>query len=91
MNVLYILIGVVIGMVFTGGIVFAIFWEKFSDYGGSILIDDKTMVNRLYLNNSMEDWINQKYIIFKVAKAAQPLKRLNDIDDMDLEEKDETN
>ena len=85
----YILIGIVIGAIFASALFFGMFFERYSDYGGTILIDDERMVNRLYLNNSMDDWAKQKFIIFKVAKAEQPLKRLKDVDDMSLEESNE--
>lgn len=60
-------------------------YMKYSEYGGTIEIDEDTMVNRIELNDDMEDWAEQKWLIFKVAKSNVKLKRIGKTDPMSLE------
>ena len=84
-----VIIGIIVGFLVATLLYFAWFWEKFSDYGGGILIDDEARVNRFFLNDDMEDWGDQKFIIFKVSKSEKRLKRLEDIDPLELEDRNE--
>lgn len=81
-----LIIGIIIGFIFATALYFAILWEKFSDHGGSILIDLESGVYRILLNDDPEDWGDEKYVILKVNKSEQKLKRLQDIDHMSLED-----
>lgn len=79
------LIGFFLSLAFT----LTILWEKFADHGGSILIDAESGVYRIILNDDIEDWGDQRYVILKVSQSEQRLKRLKDIDPMDLEDRNE--
>ena len=84
-----VVIGIVIGFLVATALYFAILWEKFSDHGGSILIDLESGVYRILLNDDPEDWGDEKFVILKVTNSEQRLKRLNDVDPMSLEDYDE--
>ena len=84
-----LIVGIIIGFVFAIALYSAILWEKFSDHGGSILIDLESGVYRILLNDDTEDWGDEKYVILKVSKSEQKLKRLQDIDHMSLEDTNE--
>lgn len=86
-----LLIGMLIGFFISLALTLAILWEKFADHGGSILIDADSGVYRIILNDEIEDWGDQRYVILKVSQSEQRLKRLNDISSMDLEDNDEIN
>lgn len=81
-----LIIGIIIGFIFATALYCAILWEKFSDHGGSILIDLESGVYRILLNDDPEDWGDEKYVILKVSKSEQKLKRLQNIDHMSLED-----
>ena len=89
-NILLIVIGIVIGFIFACGCNALMMWEKYNDHGGNILIDEQSGVYRLILNDNIEDWGDQKYIIMKVSSSETRLKRLNDIDPMSLEDGNES-
>lgn len=82
-------IGMLIGFFLSLAFTLTILWEKFADHGGSILIDANSGVYRIILNDDIEDWGDQRYVILKVSQSEQRLKRLKDIDPMELEDKDE--
>ena len=84
-----LLIGMLIGFFISLALTMTILWEKFADHGGSILIDADSGVYRIILNDDIEDWGDQRYVILKVSQSEQRLKRLKDIDPMELEDKDE--
>lgn len=86
----YIVISFIVGMAFTLGASYFYLWEKYMDHGGDILLDEETGVYRLIINEDIEDWGSEKYLIFKVSTSEQKLKRLNDIDPMSLEDTNET-
>ena len=81
-----LIIGIIIGFIFATALYFAILWEKFSDHGGSISIDLESGVYRILLNDDPEDWGDEKYVILKVTNSEQRLKRLNDVDPMNMED-----
>lgn len=82
-------IGMLIGFFISLAFTLTILWEKFADHGGSILIDADSGVYRIILNDDIEDWGDQRYVILKVSQSEQRLKRLKDIDPMDLEDRNE--
>lgn len=82
-------IGMLIGFFLSLAFTLTILWEKFADHGGSILIDADSGVYRIILNDDIEDWGDQRYVILKVSQSEQRLKRLKDIDPMDLEDRNE--
>lgn len=82
------LIGMLIGFFVSMALTLAILWEHFADHGGSILIDAESGVYRIILNDDIEDWGDQRYVILKVSSSEQRLKRLNDINRMELEDKE---
>lgn len=82
-------IGMLIGFFLSLAFTLTILWEKFADHGGSILIDAESGVYRIILNDDIEDWGDQRYVILKVSQSEQKLKRLKDIDPMDLEDRNE--
>ena len=84
-----LIIGMVIGFLIATALYFAILWEKFTDHGGSILIDLESGVYRILLNDDPEDWGDEKFVILKVTSSEQRLKRLEDVDPMSLEDKNE--
>ena len=84
-----LIIGIIIGFIFATSLYFAILWEKFSDHGGSILIDLESGVYRILLNDDPEDWGDEKFVILKVTSSEQRLKRLNDVDPIDMEDRNE--
>lgn len=84
-----LVIGIIIGFIFATALYFAILWEKFSDHGGSILIDLESGVYRILLNDDPEDWGDEKFVILKVTSSEQRLKRLNDVDPIDMEDRNE--
>lgn len=86
----YIILSFIIGMVFSLGVSYFCLWEKYMDHGGDILLDEETGVYRLIINEDIEDWGSERYLIFKVSTAEQKLKRLNDINPLDLEDTNET-
>lgn len=84
--ILYLIIGFVIGLVFALGVSYIYLWEKYMDHGGDILLDEESGVYRLIINEDIEEWGSERYLIFKVSTTEQKLKRLNDIDPMSLED-----
>lgn len=88
----YILIAFLIGFV----IGFMAYWcvtkYTYEQHGGQILIDAKNSVYRLSLNGTAEDWEEANWVLLKVIKSEQRLKRLVDIpdreEDMSLEKND---
>lgn len=82
-------IGMLIGFFISLAFTLTILWEKFADHGGSILIDADSGVYRIILNDDIEDWGDQRYVILKVSQSEQRLKRLKDIDPMELEDTNE--
>lgn len=82
-------IGMLIGFFISLALTMTILWEKFADHGGSILIDADSGVYRIILNDDIEDWGDQRYVILKVSQSEQRLKRLKDIDPMELEDENE--
>ena len=84
-----LIIGIIIGSRWEKESYFAILWEKFSDHGGSILIDLESGVYRILLNDDPEDWGDEKFVILKVTSSEQRLKRLNDVDPIDMEDRNE--
>ena len=85
-----LLAGMLIGFFISLALTMTILWEKFADHGGSILIDSDSGVYRIILNDEIEDWGDQRYVILKVSQSEKRLKRLEDIDPMELEDKHET-
>ena len=85
MNIIAIVIAFILGLAMSSLFYFVTWYYHFSDYGGTIMIDTNTGVYRYMINDNYEDWVEQKYVIFKIAKAEKTLKRLKDIDDMSLE------
>ena len=82
-------IGMLIGFFVSLALTLTILWEKFSDHGGSILIDLDSGVYRILLNDDPEDWGDEKFVILKVTNSEQRLKRLSDVDPLRLEDNDE--
>ena len=88
----YILIAFLIGFV----IGFMAYWcatkYAYEQHGGQILIDAKNGVYRLSLNGTAEDWEDAKWVLLKVIKSEQRLRRLADVpdeeEDMSLGEND---
>ena len=74
------------------GLVIGFFWSigfiacKYE--GGQLLIDMKTRVYRIILDEDLEDWSKQKYVLLRVSTSQQKLKRLNDISEENLEDLD---
>lgn len=85
-----LIIGIIIGFLVATALYFAILWEKFTDHGGSILIDLESGVYRILLNDDPEDWGDEKFVILKVTNSEQRLKRLKNVDPMSLEDANET-
>ena len=83
---LLFIIGMALGVFVAGAIFFFNWYDDYSEHGGTILIDEKSGVYRIILNDDIEDWGDQNYVILKVSKTEQKLKRLNDIDPMSLED-----
>ena len=85
-SVIIFLVGMIVG--------FGLYWCKvrldYEDHGGQILMDTKHKVYRLTLNGEPEEWEEAKWVLLKVTKSEQRLKRLKDIpdEDLNLEEKD---
>ena len=90
MDIIILIIAFCLGIVFSGGIFFYNWYTYYSDHGGNILIDEKSGVYRIILNNDIEDWGDQNYVILKVSKTEQKLKRLHDINPLELEDNDES-
>lgn len=84
-----LIIGMVIGFIIATALYFAVLWEKFNDHGGSILIDLESGVYRILLNDDPEDWGDEKFVILKVTNSEQRLKRLQDVDPISLEDRNE--
>ena len=80
------IIGFVVGLVVACGLSFFVLWEKYMDHGGDILLDEESGVYRLIINEDIETWGSERWLIFKVSTAEQRLKRLHDIDPMSVEE-----
>ena len=82
MNVLLVLLGILLGLLFS----FGIFLLQFSDNGGNLLIDPKNGVFRVQLNlDDIEDWGDQKFVILKVSKSSVSLRRLEDIKETEFQ------
>ena len=90
MDIIFLIIAFCLGVAFSGGIFFYNWYTDYSDHGGTILIDEKSGVYRIILNNDIEDWGDQNYVILKVSKTEQKLKRLHDINPLELEDSNES-
>lgn len=70
------------------GLAIGFFWSLafiIGEYdGGTLLIDTKSMVYRFCLDDNVEDWAKQKYVLLRVETSQQKLKRLKDISEEDL-------
>jgi len=86
---LNLIFGILIGFLICMGFVMLILWEDYKDHGGSILIDFESGVYRILLNNDPEDWGDKDFVILRVSKSEQRLKRLKDINPLELEDRDE--
>lgn len=81
MIVVYVLLGILIGLIISLGL----FVIEFSENGGNLLIDPENKVYRIQLNlDNIEEWGDQKYVILKVSNNQVALKRLADTDPMDM-------
>lgn len=92
MSVWSILICMLVGFIIGFAAFWALFEYNYTEHGGSILMDLKTGVYRLILNDDVESWQDAKWVILKVTKKEQKLKRLEDIPDepnLNLEDQDE--
>ena len=82
------LIGFLVGFVFY----WCLIKYSYEEHGGQILIDAKNGVYRLSLNGTAEDWEDAKWVLLKVIKSEQRLRRLADVpdeeEDMNLGEND---
>ena len=86
----YILLAFLVGFI----VGFMCYWcvtkYTYEQHGGQILIDTKNGVYRLSLNGTAEDWEDANWVLLKVIKSEQRLKRLADIpdkeEDMNLED-----
>ena len=78
---IYIILAFLIGLV----VGFAFYWcltrYGYEEHGGQILIDAKNGVYRLSLNGTAEDWEDAKWVLLKVIKSEQRLRRLADAPD----------
>ena len=82
----FFIISFLLGIFVSASVIFSNLYIHFLDYGGTIMIDEDTRVNRIDLNDAMDDWPDQKWIIFKVAKSDVKLKRIGKTDPMSLED-----
>lgn len=89
-DTLLFVIAFALGVLTSGAIFFINWYDDYSNHGGNILIDEKSGVYRIILNDDIEDWGDQNYVILKVSKTEQRLKRLHDIDPMSLEDSNES-
>ena len=91
MNVWLVIVSLLIG--FIVGFGWTLCFITYSYEGGQLLIDLKSGVYRIMIDDDIEDWAKQKYVLLKVSTSQQKLKRLKDIseeelNDMSLEKKD---
>lgn len=89
-DTLLFVIAFLLGVFVSGSICFFNWYNDYSNHGGNILIDEKSGVYRIILNDDIEDWGDQNYVILKVSKTEQRLKRLHDIDPLSLEDSNES-
>lgn len=83
MEIIFLVIGIVVGVAITALFYHYNLWTRYMDHGGDILLDESSGVYRIILNDDMADWGDEKYIILKVATAEKRLKRLEDIDPLE--------
>jgi hypothetical protein len=81
------LIGFFVGCLFTGFLALVSWWDNFAQHGGTLLIDPDNCIYQLMLNNldEVDEWENDRFIIFKVAHSSKPLQHIKD-KPFDLEE-----
>lgn len=87
-NILLYILCFIAGIIISYAFFYYSMWTKYMDHGGDILIDEKHRINRFMINTDMEEWGSEKYIIFKVSTSQVNLKRLEDINPLNLEEDD---
>ena len=63
-----------------------VFWDSYEDYGGMLEIDDRSKTYNLDLNCDMDELRDLKYVILTVCKKKKRLKRLEDINPLELED-----
>lgn len=92
MNIIYLVIAFLFGCAVVGIACYFIFWEQFTDNGGTLLIDKTRGVYQFQLNNidEIDDWDDLKYVIFKIEKASKPLKHIQEYNNMNLEDVNES-